>query len=83
MAELHGSTFDWYTKVKDVLPDWELLDPLAMDQADLLDLLCKSSAELQVPWLNLLLSISSSSNRITRSSPLRVVSLSFCDLETV
>lgn len=46
MAEVHGDTFDWFTKVKDVIPHLKLLDPLASDQADLLDLLCESLAAL-------------------------------------
>jgi hypothetical protein len=44
VAEIRGDTFDWFTKVKNVIPDWKLLDPLASNQADLLDLLCKSLA---------------------------------------
>ncbi|KAL7421507.1 hypothetical protein Q5752_003276 [Cryptotrichosporon argae] len=34
-----GGTLDWSTKVKDVLPDWQLMDTVASEHVDLTDLL--------------------------------------------
>lgn len=37
----NGETLQYDTKVKDILPDWELMDQYARDHIDFLDLLCK------------------------------------------
>ena len=37
-----GDTLHYDTKIKDILPDWDLIDEYARDHLDLLDVLCKS-----------------------------------------
>ena len=39
----NGATLGYGTKVKDILPDWNLADEYARDHLDLLDLLGKSA----------------------------------------
>ena len=34
-----GEYLDWSTKIKDILPEWKLLDEYASDHADVVDLL--------------------------------------------
>lgn len=36
-----GDTLQYSTKVKDILPDWDIIDDYARDHLDLLDLLCE------------------------------------------
>ena len=38
----NGATLPYDTKIKDILPDWDLIDEYARDHLDLLDLLGKS-----------------------------------------
>jgi hypothetical protein len=35
----NGDKLDWHTKVKDVLPEWKLMDDYASDHVDIVDLL--------------------------------------------
>ncbi|KAK4687896.1 hypothetical protein P7C73_g2232, partial [Tremellales sp. Uapishka_1] len=39
----NGELLDWSTKVKDILPDWQLADPYASDHVDVLDLMSMRS----------------------------------------
>jgi hypothetical protein len=36
-----GDRLDYSTKIKDILPDWRMLDPYMQDHLDVLDLLCR------------------------------------------
>ncbi|KAJ9118535.1 hypothetical protein QFC22_003754 [Naganishia vaughanmartiniae] len=40
-TSLHGdkTRFGWDTKMKDIIPNWQLMDPVASEQSDLIDLL--------------------------------------------
>lgn len=38
----NGEVLDWSTKVKDILPEWKLLDEYASDHVDLVDLMSTS-----------------------------------------
>lgn len=35
----NGDKLDYITKIKDILPDWRMLDPYMQDHLDVLDLL--------------------------------------------
>lgn len=39
----NGDKLDWDTKIKDILPEWKLLDDYASDHLDITDLGCESS----------------------------------------
>jgi len=36
----NGDKLDYSTKIKDILPDWRMVDPYMQDHLDVLDLLC-------------------------------------------
>ena len=38
-----GGTLDWSTKIKDIVPEWQLMDEYASDHADLIDLMSEFS----------------------------------------
>jgi hypothetical protein len=42
----NGKKLEYGTKIKDILPDWQLLDQHISDHVDVLDLLCDSHLEL-------------------------------------
>lgn len=39
----NGDKLQYGTKVKDILPDWDLYDEYARDHLDVLDILCEST----------------------------------------
>lgn len=41
---------DWTSKMKDVVPDWALMDPFATEKADLRDLFGKRALSLSGLW---------------------------------
>jgi hypothetical protein len=43
----NGKKLGYGTKIEDILPDWQLMDQHISDHVDVLDLLCKSHAEIQ------------------------------------
>jgi hypothetical protein len=41
-----STPFNLKTKVKDIIPEWKLLDPVATEQANFIDLLGESEADI-------------------------------------